>query len=118
MRPEHLKIEYKTEMIDVALHDIFHPDQEPVPVETAVLYVSWETVSDETDYKETFQTAYRIAVYRNGECLYEGGKVDSTENFCRIPSPPERLKDDDFLFLSVTLWDQDQQLTETVTIDL
>ena len=118
MKPTNIKTEYITKNMDVALHDAMHPDQEPIMTDVTMLCISWDIEEEETDYNSAIQNGYRIAIYRNGECLYETGRVGGSDQFCEIPSPPERIEDDDFLFLSVTLWDGENQLTDTVSYDL
>ena len=120
MKPCNLSYEYKTEETDVAYYP-FDPEEaakvEPILAEITHLYLRWELEKEETDYSEPMQWAYRTAVYRNGVCIWESGKTETGETECKISPAPEQ-ETEDFLFATVTLWDEFQMITDTVSIDL
>ena len=86
--------------------------------EAPLLLVNWDIEEEDVDYNGVYQSAYRIMIYRNGECVYDSGKSETSDQTCEIIAPPEKLATDDEMFLSITLWDIDNMLTDTVTLDL
>lgn len=113
MKPGNITYKMDSEEINVSFDD-----DNPILEEVPVLMLFWDLIKEDSDYQEPFQMGYRIAVYRNGECLYDSGRVEGDARFTMIFSPPERLKEDDSLFLTVTLWDGYDMITDTESIEL
>ena len=120
MRADKLQAVFSREEKDVAYYPA-DPEEaakvEPVIAEIPVLTLSWELLKEETDLGLPMQWAYRAAVYKNGVCIWESGKTETGEQTVSICPAPDGGPED-FLFATVTLWDEYQMITDTVSLDL
>lgn len=75
--------------------------REPLGIDEKHPRISWLLESEE---KHTLQTACRIAVYANKECLWDSGRLETRESR-GIPYAGEELPACTSCFVKVTVWD-------------